>query len=79
MTIDELRREEYNHERQRGEHAEEPFEIRFQRYTLRITWSTYQHEDADELEEIVQRAIQDAENAISDALPEGYYCKIEDA
>lgn len=31
------------------------------------------------IEEIVQRAIQDAENAISDALPEGYYCKIEDA
>lgn len=61
-----------------SEERDERYEILFQRYRLRVVWVGNSHEDDDELEEIVQRAIQDAENAISDALPEGYYCKIEE-
>lgn len=59
--------------------AEDTFEILFQRYVLRIVWTTHQHEDIDELEQIVQRALAEAEENISDLLPEGYYCKIEEA
>lgn len=56
----------------------ERYELLYTRYVVRVMRDGLPHDDENELEEIVQRAVQDAENAISDALPEGYYCKIEE-
>lgn len=52
--------------------------MRLYTYTLRIN-TTVEGGGliADEIEAL-QGAIQDAENVVNDALPEGYYCKIED-
>ena len=54
------------------------YELLFQRYRLRIMRDGLPADDEDEIEARVQAAISEAEENISDLLPEGYYCKIEE-
>ena len=79
MNRAEYEREVYDHERQTGQHADtERYELLFQRYRLRIMRDGLPADEEDEIEAQVQRAISEAEENISDLLPEGYYCKIEE-
>ena len=51
--------------------------MRYRTYTLRIEAS----DDAEPLvdTEALEGALQDAQDAVNDALPDGYYCKIDES
>ena len=55
-------------------------EVLFARYRLRVMGppESVEAEDAISVEDLVSQAISEAEENISDLLPEGWYAKIEE-
>ena len=53
-------------------------EVLFVRYIVRIIGPETTEENDSDVDVAVERAISEAEENISDLLPEGYYCKIEE-
>jgi hypothetical protein len=74
MNRAEYEREVYDHERQRGEHAEPEW-----RPTEHLmTWTLRLMGPEGAVPEEMAGALSEAEENISDLLPEGYYVKIEE-